>query len=157
CEATLPEEILFADPGFFDVFTFPLLQGDPATALADPGGIVLSVVAARVWFGGEDPMDRKLEERIGDAYYEATVTGVAAQVPGDSSVHFDYLTPFAKLPEAFEWIRNNADRWNASSFFTFALLAEGASVDAAAARLPAFREKHVPGGTAEMREEGRWT
>jgi len=153
----LPEQILFADVGFFDVFTFPLLKGDPATALADPGGIVLSEAAARVWFGGEDPMGRTLEVRLGDAYYEATVTGVAAPGPGNSSVRFDYLMPFAKLPEAFEWVRNNADRWNASSFFTFALLAEGASVGAAAARLPAFREKYIPGETERLREEGQWT
>src|SRR5690606_24464928 len=54
------------------------------------------------------------------------------------------------------WVRNNTDRWNASSFFTFALLAEGASVDEAAARLPALRETYVPVGTARMREERRW-
>jgi putative ABC transport system permease protein len=156
-ETALPEKILFADPGFFDVFTFPLIEGDPATALADPGGIVLSEDAARAWFGDEDPMGRGLQIRLGDAYYEATVTGVAATVPGNSSVRFDYLMSFAKLPEAFEWIRNNADRWNASSFYTFALLAEGASVDAAAARLPAFREQYLPDETARLREEGQWT
>src|SRR5690606_21007254 len=117
----------------------------------------LSEAAARVWFGGEDPMGRTLEVRLGDAYYEATVTGVAAPGPGNSSVRFDYLMPFARLPEAFEWIRNNTDRWNASSFFTFALLAENTVPAETAAKLPAFREKYVPGGTAEMREEKRWT
>jgi putative ABC transport system permease protein len=156
-ETALPEKVLFADPGFFDVFTFPLVEGDPATALADPGGIVLSEVAARAWFGDEDPMGKGLQVRLGDAYYEATVTGVAAPVPGNSSVRFDYLMSFAKLPEAFEWIRNNTDRWNASSFFTFALLAEGASPGAAAARLPAFRAKYLPDETARLREEGQWT
>ena len=41
------ESALYADPQFFEVFSFPLLQGTPGTALAAPNNIVLSESAAR--------------------------------------------------------------------------------------------------------------
>jgi hypothetical protein len=44
-EALFTEPLLFTDAGLFDVFTFPLVQGEARTALADPeSGAVLSIV-----------------------------------------------------------------------------------------------------------------
>jgi len=143
-DQTFEESVLFADPSLFEVFSFPLRQGTPATALADLNSIVLSTSAARKLFGGTDPMGQTLQVRLGDTFYDVVVTGIAADVPGNASVRFDYLLPFAKLSEAYEWIRNRETRWNASSFNTYALLREGASRDALEAKLPAFRATHYP-------------
>ncbi len=50
-DAQFAERIHLAGPAFFDVFTFPLLDGDPATALADPHSVVLSAPVAEKYFG----------------------------------------------------------------------------------------------------------
>jgi len=87
------EEILFADASIFDVFTFPLLQGNPATALADPGSVVLTEGMARKYFGDEDPEGRQLAIRFTDRFEDFTVTGVAEQPPGNSSIRFGFSCP----------------------------------------------------------------
>ena len=57
------EPLLFADAPFFEAFTFPLLRGDPATALAAPDVVVLSEAAARKYFGTTDVVGRRLQIR----------------------------------------------------------------------------------------------
>ena len=155
-DKTFEETVLFMDPSVFEIFTFPLVQGKPATALADLNSIVLSEHAAQKYFGDEEPLGKTLQVRFDDAFHAVTVTGVAEDMPGNTSIRFDFLMPFAKLPATFTWIRNRADRWNASSFYVYALLAEGVSLEAVEAKLQGFRAKYRPDETARMREEGRW-
>lgn len=85
---------LFADPGFFELFSFPLIAGDPSTALDGPNSIVLSRRSAQRLFGSDDPMGQTLQ--LGDRGISGdyVVTGIAADVPDESSLKFDWVTPF---------------------------------------------------------------
>ena len=86
----------FADPGFFDLFSFPLIAGDPGTALDGPNSIVLSRRLAQRLFGSDDPMGQTLQ--LGDRGISGdfVVTGIAADVPYESSLQFDWVTPFVQ-------------------------------------------------------------
>ena len=53
-------DIFYADPNVFEVFTLPLKQGNPETALRDPYTIILTEQMARKYFGDRDPVDRIL-------------------------------------------------------------------------------------------------
>jgi putative ABC transport system permease protein len=50
------ENSLLADPDFFKVFDFPLLQGDPKTCLKEPFSAVFSATTAKKYFGNTDPV-----------------------------------------------------------------------------------------------------
>ena len=86
----------FADPGFFELFSFPLIAGDPGTALNGPNSIVLSRRLAQRLFGSDDPMGQTLQ--LGDrgisGYF--VVTGIAADMPYESSLEFDWVIPFVQ-------------------------------------------------------------
>ena len=86
----------FADPGFFDLFSFPLIAGDPGTALDGPNSIVLSRRLAQRLFGSADPMGQTLQ--LGDRGISGdfVVSGVAADVPYESSLKFDWVIPFVQ-------------------------------------------------------------
>ena len=77
------EKIFFVDPGFFDVFSFPLRQGDPQTALTDPGSIVISARMAEKYFGTRDVMGKTL---IVDGKYDFMISGVLADIPSNSHI-----------------------------------------------------------------------
>ena len=79
----------FADPSFFDVFDFPLISGDPRSALVDPFSIVLTRSVAEVLFRDEDPIGQVLETVQGTYH----VTGVIEDV---KQTHFNFtvLTSF---------------------------------------------------------------
>ena len=94
---------LHADPGFFQLFSFPLLAGDPGTVLDTPNSIVLSRRLAQRLFGSDDPMGRTLLLRTRGASDDFVVTGVAAEVPYQSSLQFDWVIPFTPRKEAGPW------------------------------------------------------
>jgi putative ABC transport system permease protein len=85
---------LFADSNFFRFFSFRLLKGDPENALSRPFTVVLTQLAAIKYFGTEDPMGKTL---ILDKVHPMQVTGVAADIPSNSSLAFDLVTPISTM------------------------------------------------------------
>src|SRR5689334_23996883 len=67
------EQKLFAtDADFFTLFSFPLVKGDPATVLKEPGSIVLTETTAKKYFGNEDPIGKVVSY---EKSYQLKVTG----------------------------------------------------------------------------------
>jgi putative ABC transport system permease protein len=87
--------ILAVDTTFFDVFSFPIVRGDPKTALKDVnGGVLLSESMARKYFGDTDPVGRQLAVD-GDVHL-VNVMGVFADVPANSHFQFDFLVSYVR-------------------------------------------------------------
>ena len=97
-ETSFSEEVLFADAALFQMFTFPLLQGDPATALQNPNAIVLSEKMAHKYFGAATPLGRRLALNFGKQFDDFIVTGVAQSVRENSSIRFDFVLPYLTYP-----------------------------------------------------------
>lgn len=125
------EEIYFADPSFLTMFSFPLVQGDPAAALEDPHSILLTETMARKYFGKNEPVGKvlKLNDQI-----ELTVTGVMQDVPHNSTIQFECLAPFSLLNE----LGYNIDQWLGNDYLTFVLLEERASYRQVGEKINAF-------------------
>jgi putative ABC transport system permease protein len=107
------ENILYADSQFFCVFTFPLIQGDPETALARAHTVVITRETARKYFGDDDPLGQTL--RLGGSD-DFTVTGVIDRIPSNSHLSFDFLLSFRSLyPDESDegW------RWGTLSTFSY--------------------------------------
>jgi putative ABC transport system permease protein len=132
-------DFIYADPSAFDMFSFPLVQGDPATALARPYTVVLTEEAATRHFGDEDPMGQTLI--AGDR--ELTVTGVMEDVPTTTHMAIDMMTSMA----TFKVNQFGSAEPRFGSFwwpltYTYVLLEEGASAAALAEQLPEFTKRH---------------
>lgn len=95
------EDGRYVDPDFLKMFTFPLLHGDPETALAAPSNILISKDLADKYFVGENPLGKVVQL---DNDEEFTVTGVLANVPENSFMDFDFLIPFDKYFEQNGWL-----------------------------------------------------
>ncbi|WP_020595733.1 ABC transporter permease [Spirosoma panaciterrae] len=96
-EATIPLGGLWADASFFRVFTFPLLEGNPATALKNPYSLVLTEKTAKKLFGEVDPLGKTV--RLDTLTY--TVTGLLKDVPKLSHIQFDALASFSTAESLF--------------------------------------------------------
>ncbi len=81
------KKVFLADSDFFTLFSFPLLRGNPATALKDVNSIVLTQTTAKKYFGNQDPMGKIIEM---DKDRKVKVTGIAADVPINSHLDFDH-------------------------------------------------------------------
>ncbi|MDH4271590.1 MAG: ABC transporter permease [Candidatus Aminicenantes bacterium] len=101
--------LLYADASIFDVFTFPLVAGDPMTALARANTVVLTERMAKKYFRGENPVGKFL--RFNDET-DFTVTGVMKDIPSPSHLQFDCLvsleTRFGRNPDLRQdWMNIN--------------------------------------------------
>lgn len=102
---TLHLQVLFTDPGFFDLFSFPLLRGNATTALDDISSVVITESVARKFFNSIDVIGKTM---VMDASPSADklgkpmlITGVAKDIPTHSSIRFEVLMPMRYLQLAF--------------------------------------------------------
>jgi len=133
-------DLFYADPSLFDVFSFELLQGDPATALSAPNSIVLTPALAATFFGTDDPVGQTLQTEEGTPL---TVTGIIAAPPPTSHIDFPALVSM-ETRRAYD--RDRFESWSRFSFWTYVLLAPDAAPDAFAAALPDLLARHVSEG-----------
>lgn len=92
-EAVVPLGGLWADASFFDVFTFPLRQGNPTTALKEPYSLVLTEKSAEKLFGNADALGQTVQLDSTDY----TVTGVMEDIPRNSHMRFEVLVSFSTV------------------------------------------------------------
>ncbi len=130
------EKIYFVDSSFLSVFSFPMLKGDPLTALADPGSVLISESVAKRRFGNEDPLGRTLHFRSGNRDQPKTITGIFKDVPLNSHQQFHFLMPYSALGSEVNTDRGRSDA------YTYLLLKPGATPEALEAKLPDFIRKY---------------
>lgn len=128
------EQVIYSDESFFDVFSIPLLKGNPATALKEPYSLVLSEKTAEKIFGEEDPVGKAL---LLDDEYNYKVTGVFEEIPANTHFHFSMMLSMESLEESKQ------DIWLSNNFNTYITLAEKADPAGLEAKFDDFIKKYV--------------
>ncbi len=105
---------LIVDPSFFDIFSFRFLKGSPETAFRQSSDVVITERLALKNFGDENPLGQVVEI---DGQ-PATIAGVVADPPADSTLQFDFLNSFVFVSEYV----GQGTHWGAMNFTTFLLL-----------------------------------
>ena len=141
-------QLYFADSSFFSIFSYPLLKGDPATALAAPNTIVLTVNMAQKYFGQDDPMGKFIDLFGPYGKQSFLVTGVLQNPPENTHLKFNALCSFQTLVNITNGEAANTWRWNA--FLTYLLLSPEADAQKLQAKLPDFVEKYYAPMMAEQ-------
>ncbi|HEY2582989.1 MAG TPA: ABC transporter permease [Mucilaginibacter sp.] len=129
------DHMVYADSSIFDVFTLPMIQGDPAKALKDPHTIVITENIAKKYFSTSNAVGRVL--MVNDSV-QFKVTGVIKDIPAQSHFHFDFFLSMVTIPQAKEngWL-------NFYFINTYVLLKPGADPKAFTAKLPDFIVRHA--------------
>jgi putative ABC transport system permease protein len=133
-------DVFAAESSFFDVFSFPLLEGNPETSLNDPNMIVITRSLAQKYFGGEDPMGKTIEmQALGQKEF-FKVTGVMEDIPQNSHFRFDMLISMKTIyPEP-----NLGWTWN--NYATYVALQEGVTQGLMEEKLVEIDKVHCEGG-----------
>ena len=110
---------LATDPGFLEVFTFPVIRGAAEHPLRDRNSVVITESLAREYFGNDDPIGQTVTIDNRD---EHVITAVVADPPRNSHLEFKLVTLFD--PSKYMWM----DNWNVSTSLSgYLKLAEGSS------------------------------
>lgn len=135
------EHITFADEALFEVFSFPLREGQPTQVLERHDGVVLSEGLAVKYFGETSPLGQTLAIKLGETFYDFSVTGVASAMTGPSSIRFDLVIPFARWADVVGPER--LSQWRSGSIHTYIQLTEGIQPEAVTAQFPRVVETHL--------------
>lgn len=147
------ERVMFCDSGFFHVFSFPLLKGDPETALKEPYSVVLTRSSALALFGEEYPMDKTLEVSWDDERKKFRVTGIMDDVPGQSHFKFNVVASFETLEEIMP---ERFDSWVNNYLYTYIMLYPGTDPEEIDYKLRAMVEEYIaPAYTAFLGGDGK--
>jgi len=127
------DKIFYTDSNVFKVFTYPMLQGNPNTALTEPKSLVLTESVAEKFFGKSNTVvGQTLEDAKGEIF---KVTGVVKDVPYNSHFRFNMLISRTTLPRTGQFDDNSG--WGSFNYFAYVLVKP--NTDPAA-----FQKKLIP-------------
>jgi putative ABC transport system permease protein len=128
------KRFFYADPNFLEMFNFPLLKGNPKTALQNPNSVILTEEIASKLFGNSDPIGKNI---IIDNDQILQVTGVARNVPDNTHFRFDYLASLNTLDFS------TSEIWLILNVETYIQLPEDYPADSLEAKLELLMDKYV--------------
>jgi len=125
----------------FEVFSFPLIVGDPATVLQNPESITISATLAEKFFG-ENWHSR--DDLVGmtlriDNDRDVTLTGIFEDVPSNSTIEFEYALPIQYFIQENDWV----EHWGNNGLRMFVRLDEGANGAAVSMKIKDLIDQHV--------------
>ncbi|MGL1886281.1 MAG: ABC transporter permease [Reichenbachiella sp.] len=128
----LESNLLVADPDFFRIFSFNMIEGNQTTSLSQPNQIVITQKVAAKYFGKESALGKTLQLRgtilEGNSAKDNThlsfiVSGIIENVPDQSHIQFDMVASTSSFVD----INQNESTWSWTAFANYALIKE--SVD----------------------------
>jgi len=123
------------DSGFLQMFSFPLKEGNPVTALNDMHSMVVTEKLARKMFGTVDVMGKTINLNNKDNF---TITGILKDLPYDSRFNFEYLLPWSYLRSLGE----DDENWSNNSTITYVMLKEHTSLASVAPKVKVLKQRY---------------
>jgi len=130
------EHIAHVDSTFFNVFTFPALEGNTRTALNEPNTVVVTASIAKKYFGTTDALGKNLELLLDGKPVPYKITAVIQDMPENGHIKFDML--FSMRNVDYNW-----GQLTSHNFYTYLVLKEGADYKALEAKFEDYIEKYV--------------
>ncbi|HSG29504.1 MAG TPA: FtsX-like permease family protein, partial [Candidatus Krumholzibacterium sp.] len=119
-----------------DIFTFPLKQGDPKTALDGVSSVVITEEIAEKYFGDRNPIGEIILYR-GETPFK--ITGVMENIPENTHIKIDFLMNFEFLGVA--GVDISQDRWDDIVYYTYILLKDESSIARLDAKITDYLER----------------
>ena len=104
--------MLYASESFFEIFSFPLIDGEPSQALVEPNSVVISETFANKLFGSDKAVGEGV--LLNDEMF--TVTGVMNDFPKNSSFQADYISSMSTLRKFDRLGVNEFSEWSYTIF-----------------------------------------
>ena len=115
----IEERYCYTEPSFFELFNFPIIQGEKAGQLVRPHTAVITESAAHRYFANSNPIGKILTFKMPSSEQHFEITGVMADMPYNSHLRYDFLLSYSSIPEA------QRDIWYIHGVYTYVRLEPG--------------------------------
>jgi ABC-type antimicrobial peptide transport system permease subunit len=136
------EGLAFAEPEYFDIFNYPLIQGDKKTALVQPNTAIVTEKIAKKYFGTENPIGKEFFLGNKIAF---TITGILKDLPENTDIKTEIYVSYPTLKSVDAWLGSD-NSWGGirDGMFCFVRLKPNVSIAEVEAVLPAYVKKYRP-------------
>ncbi|MBK0379171.1 ABC transporter permease [Mucilaginibacter segetis] len=128
----IENRLAFADASLFNVFTLPMISGDPKTALNEPNSVVVTESTAKKYFNTINVLGKVI---VFNDHENFKVTGVIKDIPNQSHFNFDFFLSMESFPDS------RSNEWLRSDYNTYVLLRNKADSKKLEASFPNLLEK----------------
>ncbi len=140
------QQVIYADSTFLETFSFPLIAGDPKTALAKKDQIIISEEIAQKLFNTTDVLGKTISFENKKQY---AVSGVLAKIPANSSIRFDVLLSLMEKEDDKGFVEMG--NWYNTIAQVVIKLKPNANIRKLQAKFPAFVKQHYdPAGKQRL-------
>ena len=139
----LDDKLFYTDPDFLTMFSFPLISGNPKTALNEPYSIIITDEIAKKYFGNKNPTGKTIMLDQKHQQQPYNITGVIKNPPSNSHIQFNFLASFSTLykqQQSGNYIHSL--HWNAFGFYTYIMINKNSSVKSVEASLAEIVKKY---------------
>jgi putative ABC transport system permease protein len=134
------EKMFFAEQEILEVFTVPLVRGNPKTALEAPFTVIIDENLARKYFGDDNPYGKIIRLTL-QRTYDFHVTGVMKNMPSNTVLRTPLIASFSTL---YQTHGEAATRWVSWGMITtFVRLRMGADPVAVDEKITAVARSHL--------------
>lgn len=137
-ELKLKKEGYTVSDRFFYMFSWKFTKGNPASALPDAYSIVLTESTATALFGNGDPINKIIKV---DNEYDAKVTAIVKDPPGNSTFQFDFINSFNY---AGNFLSRAMTNWQNSSWDVFVQTSPGTDMKQLEKNINEIKYEHDP-------------
>ncbi|MEP1094689.1 MAG: FtsX-like permease family protein [Cyclobacteriaceae bacterium] len=109
-----------ADSSFFDIFNFPVLQGEQSQFLKNPSQMIITPKTAKKYFGDQDPIGKTLEVSLWGNYVTFEIQGVV-ECPNNSHLQFQFVIPIHFVKKYF-FSQTAFGSWTTRFAYTYILM-----------------------------------
>lgn len=138
------------DADFLRVFSFPLLKGNPQTALGDLNNVVISQNMAHDVFGNSDPIGKTIRMNSSGVAKNFLVTGILGDFPSNSSIDYDVLTRI----ETTAGYADDLQHWDRGNHDVYIRFRPNTSAAVVESRLMAFTKKYFKQAIDDLKQAG---
>jgi predicted permease len=113
------ENIAFAEPEFFDILDFPLMQGDKNTILTEPNTAIITGRIADKFFGDQNPINQiiRVENK-----WDFRITGILKDFPINTDRRDEIYLSYSNLKDYNSWLAGDSWQGIAGGMHCFVLL-----------------------------------
>jgi putative ABC transport system permease protein len=139
-DKTFSEKGIYADNNFFNIFSFPLIEGEQQRVLMDNNFIVISERMADKFFGTVSCIGKILTIKTSNSLKSFQISGVIKDLPQQSTVNFDFIIPFSKYLADNKW----ADSFSSTSTSIWILMRKGGEKEKIISKINEVINSHDP-------------
>ncbi|WP_339870235.1 ABC transporter permease [uncultured Algoriphagus sp.] len=134
------KEVYHVKGDFFEVFSFPIIEGNAEVKQLEPKTAMISQSTAKKYFGNESAIGKVISHNYAENY---EVVGVFEDIPESAHMKFDFLFAWQEVTSSEDG--GDAENWRWDGFYTYLLMTPDTDISALESKFPAFVEKYIAG------------